>query len=492
MYDFSKALTNNIERTYTYAYASNAFQYPKPAYEYNALEFFHRLLEIEPFKAFMNLERYGFKQTKRALDRYEIPYTADQERRARVFYDVTTLMLARSSDYVSLDLGTEDLEGTGVVLYKAPNTYTTYDTLAVAKFIRNLPAHQKVNNTIYTAELPDLLKRSNEQMEALETCVTHKVSCLIGGAGTGKSFVTANIINQLKENDQRVVVLAPTHKAKEALQEKLEDNVTVRTIHSYIYKPEDCDAIVIDESGMLSTPLFKGLINNYKNQQLVFVGDKNQLPPIEYGRPFELLQQSVTVSELKENRRSEAADIIALGKEVIGIPQNANMNTPNIVFAPTIQSAFEDEGAEVLLTFTNADVKETNEQQKLKDAPASIYPEFSIGDKIIAKTNKKGKHFNGELFTIIDYDLIESKTTGRKVRLNTPQDLAYNFDLAYGLTIHKSQGSEWDVVAYKPSDLDTRNLAYVAITRAKKKLVIIGDLKSEYLAQDDWRFISWS
>ncbi|MDK6419951.1 AAA family ATPase, partial [Actinotignum timonense] len=76
---------------------------------------------------------------------------------------------------------------------------------------------------------------------------------------------------------------------------------------------------------------------------MVFVGDKNQLPPIEYGRPFELLQQSVTVSELKENRRSEAADIIALGKEVIGIPQNANMNTPNIVFAPTIQSAFEDE-----------------------------------------------------------------------------------------------------------------------------------------------------
>ena len=134
-----------------------------------------------------------------------------------------------------------------------------------------------------------MLISSREQLNALQTCLEYQVSCLIGGAGTGKSFVTANIIDQLILNDKEVAILAPTHKAKEALQQKLNTG-TVRTIHSFVHKPEYCDAIVIDESGMLSTSLLHSLLKNYTGQQLIFIGDKNQLPPVDYGRPFELIQ----------------------------------------------------------------------------------------------------------------------------------------------------------------------------------------------------------
>lgn len=78
--------------------------------------------------------------------------------------------------------------------------------------------------------------------------------------------------------------------------------------------------------------------------------------------------------------------------------------------------------------------------------------------------------------------------TGATLTFKTSKDMEANFDLAYGLTVHKSQGSEWDVVAYQPSHLDTQNLAYVAVTRAKKKLIIIGDqIKTEYRKDREWR-----
>ncbi|MCO8296602.1 ATP-binding domain-containing protein, partial [Tetragenococcus halophilus] len=76
------------------------------------------------------------------------------------------------------------------------------------------------------------------------------------------------------------------------------------------------------------------------------------------------------------------------------------------------------------------------------------------------------------------------------ISFKTQKDLESNFDLAYGLTIHKSQGSEWDTVAYLPNSIDTKNLAYVAVTRAKKKLIIIGDdLKTEYKKEREWKHI---
>lgn len=488
-HQFSVALQSNIERTYTYAHVRGTHGYSGGVNEYDPFRFFIDYTQREPFEAFMALERYGFKNTLRDLRKYSIPYTPEQERRARIHYEVTEQMKVERSDsvsrYVEGDLSTTDI-------VKLTDSYllTTQSTVDVARFLKHLPKHKLTPNIIYENRISDDLLNSQEQMQALETSLRNHISCVIGGAGTGKSYVTAEIVHQLHLNKRKVEILAPTHKAKEALQEKLKGG-RVRTVHSFVHQNEnltkDAEVIVIDEAGMLSTPLFNQLRRVYSGQQLIFIGDKNQLPPIEYGRPFELIQEQFHTTELKANHRSEARDIISLGKQLLGeSQQNANMPIRNIEVVAESEQAFA-KGAEVILTFTNDNVDAINESQRLKHGIDSIHPNFKIGEKIIAKTNYKGKFYNGQLFEVVGRSTIQDINTGKKVYLNTPKEFGYNFDYAYALTIHKSQGSEWDVVGYLPSHRDTANLAYVAVTRAKKKLLIVNGLNESYPKDRKWR-----
>ncbi|MDN6641038.1 MAG: AAA family ATPase, partial [Tetragenococcus sp.] len=268
MKEFTKALTKNIERTYTYSFAKNNWMYKGNAENYDAVAFFTDLLEdANPFKIFMELDGFAFKRALENIRRYEIPYTAEEERKARIYHDITNKMQVCRSDYVSEYMDDlNDLKDTGIVLYKRPYVLTTEETLYVVDELNRLPRSKKTFNVVYENSVPPLLEKSQEQYEALEKCLTHHISCLIGGAGTGKSFVTSSIVHQLQKNKKEVVVLAPTHKAREALQDKLNAekvNVTVKTIHSFVHNPSYCQAIVIDESGMLSTPLFSQLLKNY-------------------------------------------------------------------------------------------------------------------------------------------------------------------------------------------------------------------------------------
>lgn len=501
---YSRALTDNICRTYTYSFAKNTgLLLPEESESnYDSVKCFNRRVDVDPFKAFMELEGYSYKQTLKALERYNIFYTEEQERVARIYNDVVSQMEKARSDYATIAID-DDISGTGIVCYKPKYTFTTENTLKVNNFIRW---------ELGTQELTRICKPSNrlskEQKEAVDLCVKHKSACLIGGAGTGKSFVTAEIIKQLLANGKTLAVLAPTHKARRALQSKVDqirEKVIVQTVHSFAYsKSGYVSTVIIDESSFLSTDLLAKLINKFKADewirgddgeevygvpQLIFVGDKNQLEPVGYGRPFELIQKVLPVAELKENHRSEAADIIALGREILGQPQNENMGHPNIEVVLTVEEAFE-KGAEVLLTFKNATVKEANEAQKIKDGEKSIHEEFSVGDKIVALNNDVKRGWtNGQLFTVVDKDHIQDSETGDLIKMESPRDLKFNFGLAYGLTVHKSQGSEWDVVAYQPSEKDTTNLAYVAVTRAKKKLIIVGDLPDTFKKPKEWRFL---
>lgn len=489
---FSQALKDNIERTYTYSYAKNALNYIGEPSGYSPYVAFEDVLTREPFEAFMALERHNYKATLNALNRYHVPYTSEQERKARIKHEVIEEMCKERSDTVFLYIDQHDLEGTGIINIGKQGTYelTTAETILVSNFINKLNTNHLTSNVFYKEKVKQQLSKAQEKV--VKGCLTHKYSCLIGGAGTGKSHVTSAIVDQLKANDKSVAILAPTHKAREALQSKLTEGAgDVRTIHSYVHSNtgHDVDAVIVDEAGMISTPLMLMLIRAYKSgQQLIFVGDKNQLEPIEYGRPFELLMKRLKVYELTENWRSESGDIISLGQELLGRTVNKNIEMKNIQVVDSITEAFE-QGAEVLLTFTNANVALANEQQKLKDAPKTIAEGFSVGDKIIAKTNKAPQFFNGQLFVITSYDTAKNIATEEEIKFKTWQDLKFNFDLAYGLTIHKSQGSEWGAVAYMPSEWDTQNLAYVAVTRAKEKLIIVGSIpdSSTLRPPKEWR-----
>lgn len=476
---FSQALKDNIERTYTYSYAKNALNYIGEPSKYSPYEAFEDVLIREPFEAFMALERHNYKATLSALNRYNIPYTPEQERKARIKHEVIEEMCKERSDTVHLYIDQNELDGTDIINVDENGGYelTTVETVRVSNFINKLNTNHRTSHVFYKEKVKQQLSEAQEKVVA--GCLSHKYSCLIGGAGTGKSHVTSAIVDQLKANGKTVAILAPTHKAREALQSKLTDGAgDVRTIHSYVHANtgHDVDTVIVDEAGMISTPLMLMLIRAYKSyQQLIFVGDKNQLEPIEYGRPFELLMKRLKVYELTENWRSDSRDIISLGQELLGHTVNKNIDMQNIRVVNSINEAFK-QGAEVLLTFTNANVALANEQQKLKDAPRAIAEGFSVGDKIIAKTNKAPQFFNGQLFVITSYDTAKNISTEQEIEFKTWQDLKYNFDLAYGLTIHKSQGSEWGTVAYMPSEWDTQNLAYVAVTRARERLIIVGSI----------------
>ena len=484
IYQFSESITNNIERTYTFAYAKGAHGYGGSPDDYKPLSFFHTLIQDEPFEAFMELENFAFKKTLNTLNRYGIPYTAEQEYVAKVYFEVTSQMAKERSDAIHRYVE-GDISRTGIVKLTDNFLLTTKETINVNNFIKMLPKQKQTDNVLYKNKVGKLLLSSQEQMNGLETSIKYHISCLIGRAGTGKSYVTAEIVNQLRLNGKKVAILAPTHKAKEALQEKLKGG-QVQTIHSFVHRPFPCDVIVIDESGMLSTPLMNKLANAYTGQQLIFVGDKNQLPPIEYGRPFELIQEQFAVSELKQNKRSEARDIISLGNQILGVPQNANMEAQNIEIVNDAIEAYK-KGAEVILTYTNNHVNEINEYRRLKEGKESLYPGFRIGEKIVATTNYQNKFYNGQLFKVIDFNVIQDIGTKQIVRIQSAKEFEYNFDYAYALTIHKSQGSEWGCVGYLPSPYDTMNLAYVAITRAKKKLIIINGLNDYYPKDRKWR-----
>ena len=482
-YQFSEAITSNIERTYTFAHAKGAHGFDESPDHYDPIKFFHSLLQDEPFDTLMELDGFAFKRALNTLDRYAIPYTPEQEYQAKIHYEVTKQMTKERSDSVHKYIE-GDISKAGIVRLE-DNLYTTKETLNVSRFIQRLPTNKKTDNILYKNKISDLLLSSKEQMNALETSLKYHVSCVIGRAGTGKSYVTAEIVNQLRENGKTVAILAPTHKAKEALQEKLTGG-QVKTIHSFVHHPFACDVIVIDESGMLSTPLFNQLTRVYTGQQLIFIGDKNQLPPVEYGRPFEHIQERVAVSELKQNKRSEARDIIALGNQILGVPQNANLVPENIEVVSDPIEAY-DKGASVILTFTNKQVAAINEYKRIKTGKESLYEGFRIGEKIIATTNYKNKFYNGQLFQVIGFNTIQDVSTKRIISLNSAKEFEYNFDYAYALTIHKSQGSEFNVVAYQPSPHDSMELAYVAVTRAKKKLMIIGGLNDEYPRSPKWK-----
>ena len=144
---YSEALTNNIERTFTFAHAKNAHGLDVEAHNYNAVETFNRLVERDPFGTFMQLDGYAFISTLNALERYDIPYTAEQERKARVYYEVTKDMERTKSD-VSFNYQ-ENIEGTGIVKVGEPHIYTTEKTMQSKRFIETLPRNKKTFNYIY-------------------------------------------------------------------------------------------------------------------------------------------------------------------------------------------------------------------------------------------------------------------------------------------------------------------------------------------------------
>jgi len=359
----------------------------------------------------------------------------------------------------------------------------------------------------------------------------YRISLISGGAGTGKSYTVAAITEFFSKSNYNVTLCAPTGKAARRLEEVCDNKFKASTIHKLLgydgrkFKHDflnklETDIIIVDEVSMVDVPLMSALFDaiNFETTSVVLVGDHNQLPPVGPGNILRDLIQTQAIpttiltecirqqGELKKN--CSAILDGELRKTTPKLPNGArewylinNLSSPGMVSA-LLKEMFEEYlpklGFDLLkevqvLTPTHKGPIGTKELNRMlqKIMQAKIYRRNIIqdkrlrpvkGDKVICtKNNYDLDIMNGEM-GIIFRELSGGEAAinfgNDKKRTLTKEQMGH-IQLAYALTIHKVQGSEFPcavLVMHKShSFMHHRGLLYTGVTRASKSTIILGD-----------------
>lgn len=383
---------------------------------------------------------------------------------------------------------------------------------------------------------------SDEQKEAISTSLNNKMTIITGGPGTGKTTIIKCIIDILEDMKKEYVLCAPTGRAAKRIKEttgkeaktlhrlleitKVDDN-DIDMFYELPVTPIDTDVVIIDEASMIDCMLMNNLFKAINSStQVIMVGDVNQLPSVGPGSVLkDIINSNVTnVVYLKQiYRQSAMSDIIVNAHKVNeGIYPEFKTKDTDLFYIKTdsIESTLSEISSLVsyrLESFANLDILKdlqvltpmkktqlgtielnTLLQQVLNPKSASKKEKefngkiFRNGDKVMQIINNYDKKFsingeyfdgiyNGDIGYIKEIDNVNQKLI---VVFDEEKEVVYEFEEldqlehAFAVTIHKSQGSEFDYVILPLytgyQKLFTRNLLYTAMTRAKKMLVIVG------------------
>ena len=376
------------------------------------------------------------------------------------------------------------------------------------------------------------------QKEAIRQAINQKVFILTGGPGTGKTTVINCIIavyaqlrglDLRKVNDLPILLAAPTGRAARRMNELT--GLPSATIHrhlgmtgdddtSHLDDYLDADFIIVDEFSMVDTWLANQLLSNISSQtKLLIVGDADQLPSVSPGQVLADLLQIPTIPQTKLEtiyRQSEESTIVTLASQIQKgiLPADftekkadrsyfeaRNEHIPPMIekiASAAIRSGIPAQDVQVLAPMYRgpAGIDQINNlMQNLinpveKDELTFEAPDcqYRQGDRVIHLVNDAESNvFNGDLGYITD--LLPGKYTDSKqdeLTINFdgneiiyPRSEWYKIRLAYAMSIHKSQGSEFPVVILPITKSShrmlQRNLIYTAITRAKSKLILLGE-----------------
>ena len=376
------------------------------------------------------------------------------------------------------------------------------------------------------------------QKESIRQAINQKVFILTGGPGTGKTTVINCIIavyaqlrglDLRKVNDLPILLAAPTGRAARRMNELT--GLPSATIHrhlgmtgdddtSHLDDYLDADFIIVDEFSMVDTWLANQLLSNISSQtKLLIVGDADQLPSVSPGQVLADLLQIPTIPQTKLEtiyRQSEESTIVTLASQIQKgiLPADftekkadrsyfeaRNEHIPPMIekiASAAIRNGIPAQDVQVLAPMYRgpAGIDQINNlMQNLinpveKDELTFEAPDcqYRQGDRVIHLVNDAESNvFNGDLGYISD--LLPAKYTDSK-----QDELTIDFDgnelvyqrsewykirLAYAMSIHKSQGSEFPVVILPITKSShrmlQRNLIYTAITRAKSKLILLGE-----------------
>ena len=424
--------------------------------------------------------------------------------------------------------------------YYEAEKYTAEKLCALDRAGKNL-GEDNVLSLISMVERESNMEYAVLQKRAICQAASNGVFILTGGPGTGKTTVVRAIIRVFDAMGLRIALAAPTGRAAKRMSQSAgEEAKTVHRLLEMEYGAEDKlrfrknekdqledDVIIIDEASMLDLMLTDALLKAIKpGARLILIGDVNQLPPVGAGHVFDDIiksdrfatvelthifrqgQESLIVTNAHAVNHGEYMNLESKSGDFFFLPRQEDAQTAATIAElckkrlPKSYGLTVFDGIQVITPSRKGDAGTemlNSALQSVINPPARGKAEKKVrdftlreGDKVMQiknnydiEWNKNGTQgfgiFNGDIGVIKKIDLSEELITVDFEDKICEYDYTMldELELAYAITVHKSQGSEYPIVImplyrYTPKLL-TRNLLYTAITRAQSIVILVGN-----------------
>lgn len=412
-----------------------------------------------------------------------------------------------------------------------------------------------IDKEIKNCEKNDGITYADLQKQAINSALTEGMLVLTGGPGTGKTTTLNAIIKILKNKGKKVLLSAPTGRAAQRMSELTGDEAkTLHRLLEVSWDKHDnpvfnknernqlkCDALIVDEVSMVDTFIFESVMRALPlGCRLVLVGDSDQLPSVGPGNVlgdlidseiipvvrlneiFRQAQQSLIVTNAHKIVSGQMPVLSETDKDFFFLQRNNKADVTNVIIdlctnrLPKAYNYSAFDNIQVLSPSKKGELGTAELNFKLQNAlnPKSDDKQevtigsktFRTGDKVMQiKNNYDIRWFkdNGETGEgIFNGDIGIIEKIDKKVKIIRisfyDKTAAYTYesaadlDFAYAVTVHKSQGNEFDAVIIPmfsgPPQLYYRNLLYTAVTRAKKTLILVGNPHTvEYMVNNNRR-----
>ena len=449
------------------------------------------------------------------------------EARAGMFHAIDKRLLV--AEKALLDSGQEKM------IYSRPLYVAEVKLPRIIKSIASSSVH--AGRRMESIPITPKLNLSREQLHAVQVSATSPLSIITGGPGVGKTTVVSEIVRRAKSARLKISLAAPTGRAAQRLTEST--GMSAATIHRLLrWEPEShsfshnqdnplkCDLLIVDEVSMLDIQLALSLFQAVPPEAtVILVGDADQLPSVGPGKVLDCFIRSklfAVTALTKIFRQGPGSSIIANAHQVnhgempnLQAPPKGQVSDfywieeedPDMVVDKIMTMVCERipqrfgfnsiREIQVLTPMNRGSCGTHSLNEILQEAltpmprPQLKYGErtFRSGDKVIQTINNYDKNvFNGDMGRIANID--SNKKTFTIFFESKPVEYDFSeaeqISLAYAITIHKSQGSEFPAVIVPLLNqhymMLQRNLLYTAMTRASKLLILIGSRKAVSMA----------
>lgn len=414
------------------------------------------------------------------------------------------------------------------------------------------PGAPQLADWIDYIEQQNNIKYETQQRLAIATAAKKGLLVLTGGPGTGKTTTIKGIINIFERQNLDIALAAPTGRAAKRMSEVT--GMEAKTIHRLLEvewdeddrpvfrrdasNPLECNALILDELSMIDIHLFASLLEALPlGCRLILVGDSDQLPPVGAGnvlqdlilsdmlpvvclsQVFRQALESKIITNAHKIVNGETPDLKNDGKDFFHMERPSSFMTSQTVVelcCERLPKAYKWDAFSDIQVICPSKKGETGTQNLNKLLQNALNPAekgkseiivagkvFRVGDKIMqvknnynieweSPTEKGTGIFNGDIGILTAIDTKTSLVTvnfdGREAII--PGEYLSELELAYAVTVHKSQGSEFKAVIIPAinivPNLAYRNLLYTAVTRAKDLLVTVGSAQMiDAMTQND-------